>query len=78
MPSPVLDSESLEQLNAVGRTRGCHRCGTRDPGTVSGSFVPEYHPPHAFGGSAAVIIPSCLPCNRSTGALVTMSLHRRI
>lgn len=77
MPSPTLDANALDALNVTGRNDGCHRCGAREPGTISGSFVPEYHPPHAFGGSA-IVIPSCLTCSRTAGAHVTMALHRRL
>ena len=77
MSDPGLTDEELLALNVAGRERGCHHCGAREPGTVSGNFVPEYHPPRVLG-TASILIPSCLSCNRSAGTLVTMSLHRRL
>jgi hypothetical protein len=73
----VLTDEELGEINVAGRERGCYRCGVKEPGTVSGNFVPEFHPPRIHGATS-VIIPTCLSCSRSTGTLVTMAQHRRI
>lgn len=76
MSRPLLTVDEIERVNSAGRERGCHRCGTGEPGTASGNFVPEYHPPGAFGATS-VVIPSCLSCSRIAGAHVTISVHRR-
>lgn len=77
LSGPSLADEEMNEINGAGRERGCHRCGAREPGTLSGNFVPEYHPPRVHGGGS-VVIPTCLTCNRTAGTLVTMSLHRRL
>ena len=77
MSRPLLTANDMDGINAAGRDRGCHRCGADEPGTESGNFVPEYHPPRAFGATS-VVIPSCLTCSRIAGAHVTMSVHRRL
>ena len=77
LPDQILTDGELNDVNNAGRERGCHRCGTREPGTLSGNFVPEYHPPRIHGTSS-IIIPTCLCCSRSAGTLVTMSQHRRL
>lgn len=77
MSDSTLTDDKLEALNAAGREHGCHRCGITEPGTLSGNFVPEYHPPRVHGGPS-VLIPTCLSCSRVAGTMVTMSLHRRL
>lgn len=77
MSRPLLSAGEIEKINAAGRDRGCHRCGSEEPGTASGNFVPEYHPTSIFGRGSA-IIPSCLTCSRIVGVHVTMSVHRRL
>ena len=77
MPGPTLTTEQMTGINQMGGEHGCHRCGARSPGTLSGSYVPECHPAQVFGG-ASVVIPSCLACNRLAGTQVTMALYRRL
>jgi hypothetical protein len=77
LPDVVLTNEELDEINVAGRERGCHRCGAKEPGTLSGNFVPEFHPPRIHG-AASIVIPTCLSCSRAAGTLVTMSQHRRI
>ncbi|MEI9903508.1 MAG: RHS repeat-associated core domain-containing protein [Asticcacaulis sp.] len=34
-----------QQVTQIGQTSGCHSCGTTNPGTKSGDFVPDHQPP---------------------------------
>src|SRR5262249_6319299 len=34
-----------DAINEIGQTSGCHTCGTKDPGTKSGDFIPDHQPP---------------------------------
>jgi hypothetical protein len=50
------------EINQIGEASGCHTCGTKDPGTSSGNFIPDHQPPNGVnpsGGSAAIV--STLP-----------------
>jgi RHS repeat-associated protein len=35
-------------VNAEGAAKGCHTCGTTDPGTKNGNFIPDHQPPTAL------------------------------
>lgn len=61
-----------EQVNEIGRETGCHTCGTTDPGTKSGNFVPDHQPPSATNtdGSPQRLYPQCLNCSRTQGGEV--------
>jgi RHS repeat-associated protein len=59
-------------VNAEGAEKGCHTCGTTDPGTKSGNFVPDHQPPTALNpaGGAQTLYPQCLSCSRTQGGEV--------
>jgi hypothetical protein len=57
------------QIDSIGRTTGCHTCGTTDPGTLTGHFVPDHQPPSALNllGGAQRLYPQCVGCSRAQG-----------
>jgi RHS repeat-associated protein len=59
-------------VNAEGAEKGCHTCGTTDPGTKSGNFVPDHQPPTALNpaGGEQTLYPQCLSCSRTQGGEV--------
>lgn len=61
-----------EAVNEIGRETGCHTCGTKDPGTKSGNFVPDHQPPSATSpeGTPQRLYPHCLSCSRTQGGEV--------
>jgi hypothetical protein len=61
-----------EQINEIGRSTGCHTCGTTDPGTGSGNFVPDHQPPTGVvaPGEAQSLYPHCIDCSRQQGGEV--------
>ncbi len=56
-------------VNEIGQRNGCHTCGTTDPGTKSGDFVPDHQPPNAVNppGKPQRLYPHCLGCSRRQG-----------
>jgi RHS repeat-associated protein len=46
-PQPSFTPGERDAINAQGRDTGCHTCGSTDPGTKSGNFVPDHQPPQA-------------------------------
>ncbi|WOP51425.1 RHS repeat-associated core domain-containing protein [Xanthomonas euvesicatoria] len=58
-----------EQVNEIGGKTGCHTCGTTDPGTKRGNFVPDHQPPSKANPSGAPqrLYPQCLSCSRQQG-----------
>lgn len=70
-----LNSSARSIVHAVSRllkTTGCHTCGSTDPGTKSGNFVPDHQPPSALNpaGEEQKLYPHCLPCSRQQGGEV--------
>jgi hypothetical protein len=63
-------------LDRIGRQHGCHWCGTRNPGTGSGSFVGDHQMPKALG-TPLRIYPHCLGCSRIQGGLLKHDLYGR-
>lgn len=61
-----------EQVNEIGGKTGCHTCGTTDPGTKRGNFVPDHQPPSKANPSGAPqrLYPQCLSCSRQQGGEV--------
>jgi RHS repeat-associated protein len=61
-----------EAVNAEGTATGCHTCGTKDPGTKSGNFVPDHQPPTALNpsGGEQKLYPQCINCSRTQGGEV--------
>jgi hypothetical protein len=69
--------EERNRINEIGSGTGCHTCGTRDPGTPSGNFVPDHQPPNALNSSQQPqrLYPQCLGCSQGQGGW-TRSLKR--
>ena len=46
-------------INRIGKEHGCHTCGTKDPGTKSGNFIPDHQPPNKLNleGDAQQLYP---------------------
>ena len=64
------------EINRIGSETGCHTCGTTDPGTNSGNFVPDHQPVSALNTSGApqLLYPQCLTCSRNQGLVVARML----
>lgn len=65
-----------DALNAEGR---CHTCGTTNPGTKSGDFIPDHQPPNGLAepGDPQRLYPHCLSCARKQGGEVNGAKTRK-
>jgi RHS repeat-associated protein len=57
------------EINRIGSTTGCHTCGTTNPGTRTGNFVPDHQPANALNtsGGPQRLYPQCISCSREQG-----------
>lgn len=55
--------------NRLGAKYGCHDCGTFDPGTKSGNYIPDHQPPNLVNvpGGAQRLYPHCKLCSARQG-----------
>lgn len=60
------------EINRIGRAFGCHTCGTLDPGTRSGNFVPDHQLPSALNPLRRQqhLYPQCRWCSSLQGGSV--------
>ncbi len=72
-PERDFTDQEREQINRIGAKTGCHTCGTDDPETDPGNFVPDHQPPSARNpiGGAQRLYPQCLTCSRRQGGWIT-------
>ena len=56
-------------INGLGSELGCQTCGTLDPVTTSGNFVPDHQLPNALNptGRPQRLYPQCLNCSNLQG-----------
>jgi RHS repeat-associated protein len=67
-----------EALNEIGNNTGCHTCGTKDPGTKSGNFIPDHQPVSSLKEVEEVqkLYPHCIDCSRKQGGEALQSILR--
>jgi portal protein len=72
-PERYFTDDERADINEIGVESGCHTCGTTDPGTSTGNFVPDHQPPSALNpiGRAQRLFPQCLTCSRRQGGWIT-------
>jgi RHS repeat-associated protein len=68
-PAQTFATEERIQINQIGKDTGCHTCGTTNPGTKSGNFVPDHQPVSALNTTNAPqqLYPQCITCSREQG-----------
>jgi hypothetical protein len=61
-----------EQINRIGSETGCHTCGIRTPGTLSGNFILDHQIPNALNlwGLPQRLFPHCVGCSNDQGYLL--------
>jgi RHS repeat-associated protein len=71
-------SSERARVTKIGQKSGCHTCGTKDPGTQSGDFVPDHQPPTKLTaqGQSQRLYPHCLSCSRKQGGQVRQVIKR--
>jgi hypothetical protein len=67
-------------VNESGDANGCHTCGSADPGTKSGNWVPDHQPATRLvsPGTPQTAYPQCLACARQQGGVVNGLLNEWI
>ena len=67
------------ELNLIGRDTGCHTCGTKNPGTRSGNFVPDHQPVSSLApsGTPQRLFPQCKTCSDEQGLAAIRALQER-
>jgi hypothetical protein len=66
------------KIDRIGAKTGCHTCGTKNPGTMYGNFVPDHQTPSALNWEAAPqrLYPQCLSCSNAQGLGIIRLLPR--
>lgn len=79
-PASKFSAEERKQVNRIGKDTGCHTCGTKDPGTKSGNFIPDHQPPSKLmkTGESQRLYPHCQSCGRKQGGDVNASKTRKV
>lgn len=64
-------------IDQFGYDTGCPTCGSTDPGTVSGHFVPDHQPVSALNhdGLPQDLYPQCLASSREQGLATARHLR---
>lgn len=77
-PERDFTAEERAAINAIGKRHGCHMCGTKDPGTVSGDFIPDHQRPNSMRipGVLQRLFPHCLDCSRNHGLALANRARR--
>jgi hypothetical protein len=72
-PDRNFTDEERAEINRIGIGTGCHTCGTQEPETTTGNFVPDHQLPSALNpiGRAQRLYPQCLTCSRRQGGWIT-------
>jgi RHS repeat-associated protein len=68
-----------DAVNKAGQDTGCHSCGTKDPGTKSGNFVPDHQPPNALNqnNQPQRLYPQCKTCSQTQGGQVNAAKTKK-
>jgi hypothetical protein len=71
-PERDFTNDERDKINRIGAETGCHTCGTTDPGTALGNFVPDHQPPSALNpiGQSQRLYPQCISCSWLQGGWV--------
>jgi hypothetical protein len=68
------------ETNRMGYAYGCHTCGTKNPGTRLGVFVPDHQPSNSVNrilGSRQRLYPQCKSCSSIQGSWLTHRWGRK-
>jgi YD repeat-containing protein len=71
--------EQQKKINELGRTHGCHNCGTKDPKTKSGNFIADHQPPSSLKqpNQNQDGYPHCKSCSDTQGGLIRGFMYGR-
>jgi hypothetical protein len=71
-PGQRISASERREINNIGSAFGCHTCGTTEPGTKSGNFIPDHQLPSSIArpGSPQRLYPHCQFCSDAQGGHV--------
>lgn len=71
-PDRDFTAAERREVNRIGSETGCHTCGTFEPGTKRGNFVPDHQVPSRLNpiDRAQRLYPQCLSCSLRQGGFV--------
>jgi RHS repeat-associated protein len=77
-PGRDFSRDERDRINEIGADTGCHTCGTKNPGTKSGDFVPDHQPASAINtdGTPQRLYPQCIGCSKKQGGEVRQRKSR--
>jgi hypothetical protein len=77
-PQRDFTATERREINRIGNESGCHSCGTREPGTTSGNFVPDHQYPSRINplNRPQRLYPQCATCSAKQGASVRSFLRK--
>jgi RHS repeat-associated protein len=72
----VFTSGERTAINEIMADTGCHTCGTKNPGTVTGNAILDHQPVSAlnFNNVPQLLFPQCLQCSSDQGIAVARAL----
>ena len=78
-PARDFTLEERTQINEIGKKTGCHTCGTTNPGTKSGDFIPDHQTPNALNtdGEDQRLYPHCRACSLRQAGQVTQAKRNK-
>ncbi len=70
--SQQFTADERKKINKIGRKTGCHSCGTTNPGTKSGNFIPDHQPVSDTvpDGTPQQLYPQCRLCSLAQGGMI--------
>lgn len=71
-------AEERKAINEIGYKTGCHTCGSKDPGSRSGDFVPDHQPISALvpNGTPQRLYPQCRKCSSVQSGMVSAKIQK--
>ena len=69
-PAKNLPKAMRDAVQRIGDIHGCHVCGSPNPGTKRGRWIPDHQPSLKSGASPLALFPHCLCCSRSQGGRI--------
>ena len=71
-PNRDFTEEERDSINEIGDATGCHTCGSSEPGTKGGNWVPDHQPPNSLNpdDKPQRLYPHCLSCSRRQGGQI--------
>lgn len=78
-PGRSFRKDERNEVNKMGYRDGCHTCGSRDPGTPNGNFIPDHQLPSALNprGQVQRLFPQCRTCSSRQGGFVGSRKRKR-